>query len=215
MQRFLGMTGLSTIKKASGTGPMLDWLVNQKGIKPHIPVFDKTRRKDGAFEVGDFQWDDQKNEYRCTGGRALKSHRGKSRTSRNEVTKENTVIYRSRASECGACECKPGCCPNTTHRKIARSIYEDSRNVARRITQSAQYKTSRRERRKVEVLFAHLKRILGLDRLRLRGLTGANDESLLAATVRNLRQLGKTSYTPPIRGQVCQLASWHFATDTG
>jgi transposase len=50
---------------AYGTGPMLDWLVNQKGIKPHIPVFDKTRRKDGAFEVGDFQWDDKKPAAIC------------------------------------------------------------------------------------------------------------------------------------------------------
>ncbi len=182
---------------AYGTGPMLDWLVNQKGIKPHIPVVDKTGRKDGAFEVGDFQWDDKKNEYRCPGGQALKSHRGKARTSRKGVTKENTVIYRSRPSDCSACEWKPRCCPNTAHRKIARSIYEDSRNVARRITQSEQYRASQKERRKVEVLFAHLKRILGLDRLRLRGLTGANDEFLLAATVQNLRQLTKTSYKPP------------------
>jgi hypothetical protein len=43
---------------AYGTGPMLDWLVKQKGIKPHIPVFDKTRRKDGAFAVGDFHSED-------------------------------------------------------------------------------------------------------------------------------------------------------------
>jgi IS5 family transposase len=50
---------------AYGTGPMLDWLVNQKDIKPHIPVFDKTRRKDGAFEVGDFQWDDKKPAAIC------------------------------------------------------------------------------------------------------------------------------------------------------
>ena len=183
---------------AYGTGPMLDWLVNQKGIKPHIPVVDKTRRNDGAFVVGDFQWDDKKNEYRCPGGQALKSHRGKARTSRKGVTKENTVIYRSRPSDCSACEWKPRCCPNTAHRKIARSIYEDSRNVARCITQSEQYRASQKERRKVEVLFAHLKRILGLDRLRLRGLTGANDEFLLAATVQNLRQLAKTSYKPPV-----------------
>ena len=38
-------------------------------------------------------------------------------------------------------------------------------------------------------LFAHLKRNLGLRRLRLRGLTGAKDEFLLAATVQNLKKL--------------------------
>ena len=51
--------------------------------------------------------------------------------------------------------------------------------------------TSRRERKKIEMLFAHLKRILRLDRLRLRGLSGAQDEFLLAATVQNLRKLAK------------------------
>ncbi len=46
-------------------------------------------------------------------------------------------------------------------------------------------------RTKVEMLFAHLKRILGLGRLRLRGPCGANDEFLLAATAQNLRKLAK------------------------
>ena len=49
----------------------------------------------------------------------------------------------------------------------------------------------RRLRKKVEMLFAHLKRILKLDRLRLRGPTGAHDEFLLAATAQNFRKLAK------------------------
>jgi hypothetical protein len=44
-------------------------------------------------------------------------------------------------------------------------------------------------RKKVEMLFAHLKRILRLDRLRLRGPNGAKDEFILAATAQNLRRL--------------------------
>ncbi len=39
------------------------------------------------------------------------------------------------------------------------------------------------------MLFAHLKRILKLGTLRLRGLTGAQDEFLLAATAQNLRRM--------------------------
>ena len=56
---------------------------------------------------------------------------------------------------------------------------------------------TRRQRKQVEMLFAHMKRVLKMDRLRLRGLTGANDEFLLAATVQNLRQLAKASFKPP------------------
>ena len=78
---------------------------------------------------------------------------------------------------------KQQCCPNTPARKIARSVHERSREVAREIATTPQYRQSRRERKKVEILFAHLKRILKLGRLRLRGLTGAHDEFLLAAIV--------------------------------
>jgi len=76
-------------------------------------------------------------------------------------------------------------------RKITRSLYEQSRNVARRIAGTDAYRQSRKDRKKVEVLFAHLKRILKLDRLRLRGRRGARDEFLLAATAQNLRPMAK------------------------
>jgi len=74
---------------------------------------------------------------------------------------------------------------------MARSLYEKSREVARQIADTAAYKQSRNDRKKVEVLFAHLKRILRLDRLRLRGRRGARDEFLLAATAQNLRRMAK------------------------
>ena len=83
-------------------------------------------------------------------------------------------------------------------RKIARSVHEEARDVARRINTSDQYRRSRRERKKVEMLFAHLKRILRLDRLRLRGLSGASDEFTLAAAAQNLRRLAKFAQGPPL-----------------
>jgi hypothetical protein len=86
---------------------------------------------------------------------------------------------------------KPKCCPNTPMRKVPRSVYEAARDKTRAIAQTEAYLVSRRERKKVEMLFAHLKRILGLNRLRLRGPCGAHDEFLLAATAQNLRKLAK------------------------
>ncbi len=74
---------------------------------------------------------------------------------------------------------------------MTRSIHEDARDHARNIAMTDAYVTSRRQRKKVEMLFAHLKRILRLDRLRLRGPNGARDEFLLAATAQNLRKLAK------------------------
>jgi len=92
---------------------------------------------------------------------------------------------------------KQQCCPNVPNRRIMRSVHERSREVAREIANTTQYKQSRRDRKKVEMLFAHLKRILKLDRLRPRGLTGAHDESLLAATAQNLRRMAKRLHASP------------------
>jgi hypothetical protein len=97
------------------------------------------------------------------------------------------------------CELKPRCCPNMPARKVPRSIHESARDVARDIARTEAYVTSRRERKKIEMLFAHLKRILRLDRLRLRGPFGARDEFLLAATVQNLRKLAKLIPLPTLQ----------------
>jgi hypothetical protein len=96
---------------------------------------------------------------------------------------------------------KARCCPNTPIRKIARSVHEDAREHARRIATTELYARSRCERKKVEMLFAHLKTILRLDRLRLRGLSGAGDEFTLAAAVQNLRRLAMMGANgPPAKG---------------
>ncbi len=80
---------------------------------------------------------------------------------------------------------------------IPRDINEDARNVARALYDTPAFEQSRRERKRVEMLFARLKRILKLGRLRLRGSCGAKDEFLLAATARNLRKLAKLRAKPP------------------
>jgi Transposase DDE domain len=84
-------------------------------------------------------------------------------------------------------------------RKVPRSIHERARDVAREIAKTDAYVRSRRERKKIEMLFAHLKRILRLDRLRLRGPSGAQDEFLLAATAQNLRKLAKLIPLPTLQ----------------
>jgi transposase len=189
---------------AYGTAPMLAWMVEDKGIEPHIPLWDKSERKDDSFSRSDFVWNEEANEYRCPEGHALLSQRRAFTKARTHVTKEDTVIYRASQHHCATCPVKQRCCPNTAMRKIARSIHESARDVARRIAKSPEYRRSRRERKKVEMLFAHLKRILKLDRLRLRGLTGASDEFTLAATVQNLRRLAMLMpQGPPDRIGVC------------
>ena len=81
--------------------------------------------------------------------------------------------------------------PGSCHHRIPRSIHEGARDMAREIAKTEAYATTRRNRKKVEMLFAHLKRILRFARLRMHGQGGAQDEFLLAATAQNLRKLAK------------------------
>ena len=189
-QRLIGDT-------AYGTSAMLGWLVEEKAIAPHVPVWDKSERKDDTFSRSDFQWDEEADQYCCPAGKALRSRRRHFKKLRDLVMKAETIIYRASQLDCQSCRLKPQCCPNDLRRKIARSIHEGARDVARRIAKTAAYRQSRKDRKKVEMLFAHLKRILKLDRLRLRGLSGAHDEFLLAATAQNLRRMVKLLSQPP------------------
>jgi hypothetical protein len=174
---------------AYGTAAILGWMVDQKEIAPHVPVWEKYAPKDNAFSNSEFKWNETDNEYRCPSGKALRSDRRQFKKSRTHVTKADTIIYRSSQLDCAGCSMKERCCPKTPFRKGTRSIHEAARDEARRIATTPAYKQSRRERKKVEMLFAHLKRILKLDRLRLRGPSGAHDEFLLAATAQNLRRM--------------------------
>jgi transposase len=172
-----------------GSAEMLAWLVHEQGIEPHVPVFDKSARKDGTFSRDEFQYDHEGDIYTCPAGKQLRRYRRPFAAPRIGVTKDNTILYRASKFDCSDCALKPKCCPNTPARKVPRSIHEGARDMARDIAKTEAYVVSRRERKKVEMLFAHLKRIIGLERLRLRGPCGARDEFLLAATAQNLRKL--------------------------
>jgi len=195
LERTEAQTGLKPDRligdTAYGTAAMLGWLVEEKSIEPHVPVWDKSERTDGTFSRSDFEWREADNEYRCPAGNALRTDWRNFAVPRSGVTKADTIIYRSSAHDCESCPLKLQCCPNTPIRKIARSIHERARDVVRKLSLTAQYVRSRCERKKVEMLFAHLKRILRLDRLRLRGLSGARDEFLMAAIAQNLRKMAK------------------------
>jgi hypothetical protein len=170
---------------------MIEWRVDERGIEPHVKLMDKSERKNGTFSRSDFAFDPDRNLYVCPGGKELRKYHRAFAKPRDGLTKEATLIDFARKRDCEACPLKPKCCPNTPARKIARSVHEAARDKARAIAKTDAYVVSRRERKKVEMLFAHLKRILRLDRLRLRGPKGAKDEFLLAATAQNLRKLAK------------------------
>jgi len=177
---------------AYGSAEMLGWLVYDHGIEPHVTVFDKSTRQDGTFSRDDFTYDHAGDVYYCPGGKMLT-------TTGSRINDGATLRYRASKYDCGNCRLKPRCCPKEPARYVPRSIYEGARDMAREIARSWEGRVSRRLRKKVEMLFAHLKRILKLDRLRLRGPNGAHDEFLLAATAQNLRKLAKLIPAPNLK----------------
>jgi len=166
-------------------------LVHERGIEPRIPVFDKSQHTDGTFSRDDFTYDHKRDCYTCPAGKELRQRQKIYRVPRPFVDENGMMRYRASKLDCQSCPLKPRCCPNAPARKVLRSVHEGARDMARDIAGIDGYVTSRRERKKVEMLFAHLKRILKLDRLRLRGPCGARDEFHLAAAAQNLRKLAK------------------------
>ena len=181
---------------AYGSGPNLNWLVNDKDIAPHIPVIDKSKREDGTFSREDFRFDKERNVYVCPAGKTLT-------TTGTVIDDGETLRYLASTSDCRGCPLKVRCCPKTPFRRIPRSVYEEARDVARALAKTEAFEQSRRERKRVEMLFAHLKRILRLGRLRLRGPRGAQDEFTLAAIAQNLRRLAKLVVRPPPAVAAC------------
>jgi transposase len=170
-----------------GAVRLLKWLVD-RNITPHVPVWDKSARPDGTFSRADFVFDRERNIYVCPGGSEL--------TSTGNIDQGHIVYYRANKNDCSICSLKPKC-TTAVARKVTRDIDEDVRDRVRSLANTAAFQQSRRERKKVEMRFAHMKRILRLDRLRLRGLSGAKDEVLLTATAQNLRRLAKFLCRPP------------------
>ena len=196
-QRFAMKTKKLIGDTAYGAAEFLGWMVDEKAIEPHVPIFEKGERTDGTFSRSDFGFDEEEDHYTCPNGKHLKRFRRRFTKPRSGITKANTINYSSSQHDCKACPLKEQCCPNTVKRKVTRSVHEAARDVARAVARTEGYRRTRRQRKQVEMLFGHMKRILKVDRLRLRGLSGAQDEFLLTATAQNLRRMAKYLGTGP------------------
>jgi hypothetical protein len=116
---------------AYGTAEMLNWLVNEHGIEPHIPVFDKSQHTDGTFSRDDFAYDHKRDCYICPAGKELRQRQKIYRMPRPLVDRNGMMRYRASKLDCQGCPLKPRWCPNAPARKIPRSIHEDAPYGAR------------------------------------------------------------------------------------
>jgi len=165
--------------KAYGTGPFLGWLSTRK-IIPHIPVLDRQHQTDGLLPREVFTFDREKNYYICPQNKILKRC-----TARNDSP---IHIYRAAPADCKSCPVRQQC-TRGKQRSLSVPLDESTRQEVRALQGTEDFQNSRRLRKKVEMLFAHMKQQFRFTRLKLRGLAEAAEEFLLVATVQNLRRL--------------------------
>lgn len=176
---------------AYGSEESLVELVLNRQILPFIPLIDKVERTGGTLSRPDFTWGGENDQYTCPEGKELR-HTRRNYSDPDRISSEmKPRKYRATKADCQACPMKAQCCPNSDTRRLQRGKYEVVRDFARSCIASAFNDIAQKRRKKVEMRFAYLKRILGLSRLRLRGPLGVKDEFTLAATARNLRKLAK------------------------
>src|SRR5579863_5669887 len=120
---------------AYGSASNLDWLVNEEGIAPHVPVIDKSQREDGTFSREDFSYDEMRNIYTCPAGKTL--------TTTGYIHTDHALRYLGSVPECRACPLKAKCCPNMPARRIVRDVNEAARDVARGLAKTQAFAQSR------------------------------------------------------------------------
>ena len=172
---------LDVQRRTKAMAPAPSWRGSEeREVTAHIPVLDRQRQTDGLFPREAFIFDPDRNVFICPQGKVLKH-----RTARNE---NRIHTYRATASDCKVCPIKQQC-TRSTKRALSVPFDEAARQEIIALQDTPAFQRSRLLRRKVEMLFGHMKRHFRFTRLKLRGLDGATEEFLLVATVQNLRRL--------------------------
>ena len=115
---------------AYGSAEMLGWLVEDEGIEPHIPVFDKSERKDRAFPATDSTYDHNADHYTGPGGKLLKPYWRQISKDRSDYGKDGCKQYFARNQDCAVRPLKLRGTPNQPTRKISRSKHKGARQMA-------------------------------------------------------------------------------------
>jgi transposase len=171
---------------AYGSAPLLRWLLDE-GLEPHIPVMERVGQTRGKLTRDAFTYDPPTDSFTCPEGHKL--------TYRGMDWSAGARTYFAKPSDCAACPSKPSCTDGPA-RRVIRLTHEDARDQVRALKDTPGYVRSRQLRKRIERLFGHLKRNMKLTRLKLRGLKGAAEEFLLAATAQNLQLLASRAAQP-------------------
>ena len=163
-----------------GNGEFLQWLLD-RGITPYMRTRDSALRKNNpGYGPERFSYLPESNSYRCPAGEQL-----------NYVglnVRNRAHAYIGSAKRCGACLQKAQC-TSGRYKYLAIHVHEQARQRARELANTPEFANAQRQRKKVEALFAELKNLIGLRRVRLRRLRFVREQFFLAAAAQNLKRL--------------------------
>ena len=163
-----------------GNGEFLQWLM-ERGITPYMRTRDSALRKNSPLYGPErFTYQPESNSYRCPAGEQL-----------NYVglnVRNRAHAYIGSGKRCGACSQKAQC-TSGRYKYLAIHMHEPARQRARDLANTPAFATAQRKRKKVEALFAELKNLIGLRRLRLRRMKFVREQFFLAAAAQNLKRL--------------------------
>jgi hypothetical protein len=149
-----------------------------------------------TFSREDFTFDKERNVYTCPAGKVLT-------TTGKLFYDGETLYYRPGHAIAAAASSSRSVVQRRRCADSSAASMSEARDVVRALGKTEAFERSRRDRKRVEMLFAHLKRIFRLGRLRLRGPRGAQFEFTLAAIAQNLRRLARFVLRPPPVAEVC------------
>src|SRR5437867_9248791 len=163
-----------------GNGEFLQWLAD-RSITPYMRTRDRIHRKNSpCYGPERFTYQPESNSYRCPAGEQLNY------VGLNVRNRAHADI--GSGKRCGACSQKAQC-TSGRYKYLAIHIHESARRRARELANTPEFSKAQRERKKVEALFAEMKNLIGLRRLRLRRRKFVREQFFLAAAAQNLKRL--------------------------
>jgi transposase len=159
-------------------------LSEKEGIIPYIPR-ERVENRRGYYDKKEFIYDISEDKYICPSGKELKCFCDKK--------SNKTRGYRAKKEECKECLLK-GKCTESMRRIIYRSYYtEEYQRLEKRMNTEESKKAMKYRKTGPELLFAEAKKNHGLRKFMTRGLSSAQKNSFMIATVQNIKRLLKVN----------------------
>lgn len=156
--------------------------LEEKGIEPFIPT-QKHPNTTGGIDRSQFIYDKDKDEYICPAGIILEYR---------HTTKKKARVYEVKSKECFSCPIREKCTSGKKKRRVQHSIYKSEYDRLSHRLKSQKGKRMRRIRQiTTEPLFAEAKQNHGLSKFMTRGIEKARKNSIVIASVQNLKRLMK------------------------